>query len=914
MSSLLPFVIAGLTLGAVYGLAGVGLVLTYKTSGVFNFAHGALATVAAYSFYSLHITMKLPWQMAAAIAIFVIGPLLGLAMELLARRIQATSLPLQVAATVGVLLAIGASAQLIYGTDQLLIVRKFLGTGTFELGDTTVLTADVITCAVALLATVALSVYFKFTRRGIAMRAVVDNPDLLDVVGTSPSMTRRIAWVIGGVFTAVSGVLFAPLLPLDAVQLTFLVVSAFGAAALGAFSNLWVTFLGGLAIGVLASLSTKWFTDGILAGIPAALPFLVLFVVLLVFPKRALSVPAFTVPRPRPVWAAPMRMHVVAGIVLVLVLAAVPTFAGVYLTAWTTTLALVIVFLSLVLLVRTAGQVSLSHVAFMAIGAVAFSRIGLDSGLPWIVSLILAGLVAVPVGAILAIPASRLGGLYLALATFGFAVLLQEMFYSQRFMFGASVTSLNVPRPGIDWFQSDSGYYYVVLALVVVTAIAVMALNIGRLGKLLRAMSDSPTALATSGASVNVTRVLVFCLSAFLAGVGGALVGAAQTSISAISYPPMLSLTYFVLIMIAAGGMPWSAVMAAVGMTLIPAYVHGETVNIVFQLLFGVFAVIAAMQPGSAGGAPVAVQRVVDRIFGSKGKHTEKAKAAVVPVERERVSGGELKVEDLRVQFGGIVAVDGLGFSAPTGTITGLIGPNGAGKTTTFNACSGLNQPARGRVLLNGKDVSRLGPAARARLGLGRTFQRMQLLDSLTVRENVAIGLEAALAGANPIKHILPKRGEHAIVDARTEEALALCELAELADTPAASLSTGQRRLVELARCLVGDFRILLLDEPSSGLDRAETERFGEILRRVVDERGVGILLVEHDMALVLDVCENIHVLDFGKHIFSGTAREAMQSPIVQSAYLGEDHDFDQAVADELDDMAVKLPEGVPAS
>jgi ABC-type branched-subunit amino acid transport system ATPase component len=179
----------------------------------------------------------------------------------------------------------------------------------------------------------------------------------------------------------------------------------------------------------------------------------------------------------------------------------------------------------------------------------------------------------------------------------------------------------------------------------------------------------------------------------------------------------------------------------------------------------------------------------------------------------------------------------------------------------------------------------------------------MELFDTLTVRENVALGLEAGFAGWNAFRHLLSSRAANRRVAAATHAALRECGLLGLADRTAGSLSTGQRRLVELARCLAGPFRILLLDEPSSGLDRVETAAFGEILRDVVTRRGVGILLVEHDMALVTDVCDYIYVLDFGKPIFAGTAADVMSAPIVRAAYLGDESvseaRLDAAVAQE---------------
>jgi ABC-type branched-subunit amino acid transport system ATPase component len=259
------------------------------------------------------------------------------------------------------------------------------------------------------------------------------------------------------------------------------------------------------------------------------------------------------------------------------------------------------------------------------------------------------------------------------------------------------------------------------------------------------------------------------------------------------------------------------------------------------------------------------------------------------------VSG--LRLVDLQVCFGGLVAVAASNLAAPVGQITALIGPNGAGKTTTFNACSGLRRPTSGQVFLDGQDVTRSSPSARARRGLGRTFQLMELYDSLDVRHNVALGCEAAFAGTNPLRHIVASRAQRALVEERVEHALALCGIEALADRNPAELSTGQRRLVELARAVAGDFRLLLLDEPSSGLDPTETEDFGQVLRTVVDTGRTGILLVEHDMSLVMSMSDYCYVLDFGTLIFEGTPEQIAASPVVRAAYLGSAAEQEDAAA-----------------
>jgi ABC-type branched-subunit amino acid transport system ATPase component len=256
-----------------------------------------------------------------------------------------------------------------------------------------------------------------------------------------------------------------------------------------------------------------------------------------------------------------------------------------------------------------------------------------------------------------------------------------------------------------------------------------------------------------------------------------------------------------------------------------------------------------------------------------------------------------LSLNKVSRRFGGVFAVQDFSMTARPGRITGLIGPNGAGKTTTFNACGGLVPCARGTVHLGGTDVTHRSPAVRARLGLGRTFQRMQLFRSMTVRENLLVAYEARLAGANPLRQIARGRADRRRADASVTATLDLCSLEHVAHTMAGSLSTGQQRLVDLGRSCVAGADVLLLDEPSSGLDRLETARFADILRRLMADRPIAILLVEHDMGLVMSVCQHLYVLDFGKLIFDGTPAETKSSSVVRSAYLGADFASSGSVA-----------------
>lgn len=885
-----PYIIAGLTVGSVFALAAIGLVLTYKTSGIFNLAHGAIASASAFLFYALREVQGLAWPLAAALSVLLGGVVLGLLIEFGARFLSGARLTNKILMSVGILLTIQGLLQLAFEPGTFREVNQFLPESTVDVFGTPVAAYQLIIMGSTLVAAVALTLFLRYHRTGVAMRAVVDNPELLEVMGTSAPRVRRLAWMIGCSMASASGVLLAPLLPLDATTITLLVVTAFGAAAVGAFTNLPLTYLGGLAIGVGQAILQKTFFDstGIESGLATSLPFLVLFALLVLAPRlkrpSMSSVPRMTT---ADTWRAPARVRL-GGVVLLLgFLLLVPEFAGLHLIDWTRFLAYVILFLSLGLLVKASGQVSLAHVSFMAIGVCAFSHLAVDRGWPWLVALLFAAAVAAPVGALLAVPAIRFPGLYLALATLGFGILLQQMFYRTDWMFGQYSFGLLVPQPTLNLFGWDPGrtYYYVVLLITVAAGLLVFGLTRSRLGRLLNAMSDSPAGLQASGASINVTRVLVFCLSASMAAVAGVLDGGALLIVGPEGYAPMLSLQLFAVIMLTVGGTPWFAVVGAAAQVVIPSYITTDaTVTYVFTLIFGVSAIYMSIAPPPE--VPKWMRSALDRL-GRTRNGTRKAREVAKPVY-PAVTGTGLAVEELVVRYGGLVAVDHVGLRAEPGRITGLIGPNGAGKSTVFNACSGTVRPASGTVALDETTLRRLGPPARARRGLGRTFQHMELFDSLSARQNVALGVEGAYAGWNPMRHVLTTPRQSRETVQRTAHALELCGLTDLAESSAGSLSTGQRRLVELARCIAGGHNLLLLDEPSSGLDRVETERFGEILMRVVEERGVGILLIEHDMALVNKVCDYVYVIDFGKPLFEGPVAEVGASPLVRAAYLGE--------------------------
>lgn len=604
ISEYAPFLVVGIATGSIYAIAAMGLVLTYKTSGIFNFGHGAVGAAAAFLFYELHIRQGLPWPVAAVLAVLGFGAVAGLLLEVLARGLAGVAPAMKVVGTLGILLVVQGTAVIIFGSSPINL-PQFLPASTFELGGVFVGYNQLIAALLALAAAAGLSLFFKLTKTGTYMRAVVDDADLLDMTGISPVRIRRTAWILGSMFASLAGVLIAPLLSLDATLLTLLVVQAFGAAAIGRFTSLPLTYAGGLLLGVLRELVGKWVgTSDTLSSLPAAVPFLLLFVVLLVSRRGSLPDYGGVVRAAVKERSQSSRAAVLARLGLAVgVAAAVPAFAGTKTILYATGAVYVGLFLSLGLLVRLSGQVSLCQVGFMGLGAAFFGQLTTDVGVPWLLALVLAGVFTIPFGALVAIPAIRLSGIYLALATFGYGILLDQIVFRTSLVFG-SASVVFAPRPvlfGIS-FKSDTGYYYLVLIISLLLALAVVGIERARLGRLLRALGDSPTALSTQGATINITRLLVFCLASFFAGVAGALYVPLFGSVSGDTFTSFLSLILLTVFAVAGRGAIRPAFVASLLYLVGPGY-GSSSLSDALPAIFGLAAIVVAVSSNGQGPA-----------------------------------------------------------------------------------------------------------------------------------------------------------------------------------------------------------------------------------------------------------------------------------------------------------------------
>src|SRR5882724_4995930 len=536
MTDLIPFLVTGIASGSLYGLAGIGLVLTYRTSGVFNFGHGALAAGAAFFFYTLHVTHGVAWPFAAFLTLLLFGGPVAWALERLTRSLGDVPEAVVVVATVGLLLGIEGFLFIQYGTS-LRQSPEFLPTSGFDISGVTVTYSKVISFAIATASAFGLYAFLRRHRLGVAMRAVVDNPTLVALSAVSPRRVRLTAWSIGSLFAALSGILLATTLGLDANLITFLVVQA-----------------------------TR-------------------------FPKRRASFRSL-IPETKPMRRGTAAVLSGAGMVG---LAIVPAVVGTHLPVWIAALDSLIIFGSLALLIWTSGQISLCHAAFVAVGVTTMSHMTNGLHLPWGAALLISGFVAVPVGALVAVPAIRLSGLYLALATLGFGVLMQFVFFPTYFMFGETL-QVSAPRPRLGFLDAthDKQFYLLVLAITVACIAVMVAIAGSRLGRLLRAMAETPTMLATHGLGVNVTRLIVFCVSAFFAGIAGALAVTQYGTASTAPYGPISSLLFVAVLAMCGTRLLRSSVLAAALLSIVPGYLTSFDVSRQ-TFAFGVVAVAAAI-------------------------------------------------------------------------------------------------------------------------------------------------------------------------------------------------------------------------------------------------------------------------------------------------------------------------------
>lgn len=617
MSSFLAFTIFGLVSGAAYAIAASGLVLTYSTTRVFNIAHGALGMLLSFVFWDFSVRQGMPTLLALFLVLFVVAPAIGWFLQrFVARGLGDAPVSVSLVVTVAILVATLGLAQQIWPPEARSVQRFFSETSFEIVGGSFISAHEVITIVLSLVVAGGLYVLLNRTRIGTAMRASVDNPELLKLFGGQPERVAALSWAIGTSLAALAGILLAPTVGLDYFALLLLVINAFAAAVLGRLQNLPLTFVGAMSLGLVTSYASGYLpTDGLLNSVRNVVPALFLFAVIVLMPQAQLRIGQVkgivSAPLPSPFRALSWSGALLLGVALV---AGALSEANLLLVGTAATYA--IVMLSLVLLTGYGGHVSLAQITFVGVGALAYIKV--DQ--PNLGGLLTAGLVAAGVGALVALPVIRLTGLYLALATLAFAVIMDRMIFQADFAFGFN-GSLSAERLSILGYQVDStaGYVWVMAVFFVLMGLALLVVRAGPLGRMLVALRDSPAACGTLGLDQRWFRVGLFAASAGMAGIAGALYAGLRGTVGAAEFQFFGSFTLLLLAVVFGVTSVTGAALGGVGLMMLPV-LQADYPGIagLFFVVIAVGAILLARDPNGLANQLFRLGRLLDRRFGNR--------------------------------------------------------------------------------------------------------------------------------------------------------------------------------------------------------------------------------------------------------------------------------------------------------
>ncbi|MEV7829229.1 ATP-binding cassette domain-containing protein [Streptomyces subrutilus] len=927
MGDLLVFVLSGLVSGALYALLATGLVLSYSASGLFNFAHGATAYLCALTFYELHSGLGWPAVPAALLVVLVLAPGLGWGLDrLMFRRLARVGETAQIVATIGLLVALPAAG--LWAVELLTEAGAPLkpaenqfglpGVGpsparSWQLADGIGIDSDqLITWVVTAVVAVGLWVLMRHTRLGLRLRAAVDNRSLTELRGISADRLSSVAWMIASGLAGLAGVLATPLLGLSAHDFTlFLFVSA-TAAVIGRFASVPLAFAGGLGLGVLQNLVAGYasFAEDV-TGLRTAVPFLILFGGLLVLTRRARTAGTAAVDGPgldHLAGASGLRRWGVWAAGAALLAAAFYTVTTPFWTGLLAQgLAIALVFMSFTLVTGLGAMVSLAQATFVT-GAALVAGLLMSRGWPFAAALAAGTCAAAALGALVALPALRLGGRSLALATLALAFLADQVLFQLRWLRNGDA-GWSVPRPvfGPVDLSDDRAFGVALVVLVALAGAGLGALRGSPAGRAMLAVRSAPAAAMASGVSVLRTKLLLFTLSAGLAGFGGVLYASYNTRITATDFTALTGLVWLAVVVAAGVRRPQYAVVAGLVFAVAPHVLAGYVTESAHLpvILFGLAGLALANDPDgycaavpvrwakrraarSPGDGPHAApaaapppppppapppgraDAVRDREpepgpRGRPGRGTPRERTTAAPVSVPVSAPVALELRGAAAGYDGAPVLRGVDLAVRRGEVLAVLGPNGAGKSTACLVAAGLLPATAGAVLVAGRDATRDGAVRRARAGVLLAPEGRGVFPALTVEENLAL--------------VLREPG------ARTAVYDRFPRLAERRAVAAGSLSGGEQQMLALAPLLERPPKVLIADEPSLGLaPRVVEEVYG--LLAELRTAGTALLLVEEKAAGLLGLADTVAYLSRGRVSWCGPRAE-VEADRLTEAYLG---------------------------
>ncbi|MBA4863270.1 ATP-binding cassette domain-containing protein [Streptomyces sp. PSKA54] len=902
MSDLLGFVLSGLVSGALYALLATGLVLSYSASGLFNFAHGATAYLCALAFYELHSGFGWPAVPTALLLVCVVAPALGWGLDrLMFRKLARVGETAQIVATIGLLVALPALGLWVVelledaGAPVKPAENQFglPGVGpspatSWQLVDGVGVDSDqLITWVCTAVVAVGLWVLMRHTPLGLKLRAAVDNRTLVELRGMSADRLSSVAWMLSSALAGLAGVLATPLLGLSAHDFTlFLFVSA-TAAVLGRFASIPLAFAGGLGLGVLQNLVAGYasFADGI-TGFRTAVPFLILFAGLLFLTRRQRTAGTAASDAP-PIdylagrsWARRWGPWAVAAGLLAVALYTVttPFWSGILAQG----LAISLVFISFTVVTGLGAMVSLAQATFVT-GAALVAGLLMSHGWPFAAAALAGTCAAALLGALVALPALRLGGRSLALATLALAFLADQVLFQMGWLRNGD-TGWEIPRPlfGPVDLNDDRAMGVAMLLLVTVAVAGLSALRGSPSGRAMLAVRSAPAAAMASGVSVVRTKLLLFTLSAGLAGFGGVMYAAYNTRITATDFTAMTGLIWLAVVVAAGVRRPQFAVVAGLVFALVPHLVSDYVTESVHLpvILFGLAGLALANDPdGYCAALPVRLHRrrtavsasPPHPVTGAPPQTPDRPSGSSSNSPRLRPGGAPrraeiaLELRSVRAGYDGAPVLHGVDLAVHPGEILALLGPNGAGKSTTCKVAAGLLAPSAGAVHVGGRDATREGAVRRSRGGVVLAPEGRGIFPNLTIEENLALRLTG--------------KDQRAAVYER------FAGLAARRRLVAGSLSGGEQQMLALAPLLLRPPQVLIADEPSLGLAPRVVEEVFRLLAEL-REAGTALLLVEEKAAEVLGIADTVAYLAQGRVSWCGP-RDQVQTDRLTEAYLG---------------------------